>query len=83
MLKENENKHPFENLPIRKSDTKSTKYTRQFESWLKEQKAKDLLYVNVYYGDGFDKDTVNYEKFCEEFMRMQNAPYVEDKEIWA
>jgi len=74
--------HPFENLPIRKTGTISTKYTKQFELWLKKQKAKGLQYINVYYGEGFNKDTVNYEKFCEEFMRMVNAPDVEDKEIF-
>lgn len=71
----------FENLPIRKPDTKSTVFTDQFEAWVKEQKANGLLYVNVYYGEGFDKDTVNYESFCEEFMRMQNAKTVPDPEV--
>jgi hypothetical protein len=74
--------HPFENIPKRKPDTKSTIYTEQFESWLKEAKEKGLQYVNIYYGEGFNKDTVNYESFCEEFIRMKNAPDVEDKEIF-
>ena len=67
-----------ENLPVRTPSTKSTKYTEQFEEWLKEEKERGLLYVNIYYGDGLNKDTVLYEAFCEDFMRMQNYSDVSD-----
>lgn len=77
----NKNYEKFENIPKRKPDTKSTPYTEQFEKWLAEEKAKGLLYVNVYYGEGLNKDTVNYESFCEEFIRMRNAPTVPDREV--
>lgn len=73
--------HPFENIPVRKHDTKSTIYTDQFEAWLKEAKEDDLQYVNIYYGDGYNKDTVNYESFCGEFIKIQNSPTVSDPEV--
>lgn len=73
--------HPFENIPKRKSDTKSTPYTEQFEKLLAEKKAKGLLYTNIYYGKGLNKNTVNYEEFCEEFIRMENGLSVPDKEV--
>jgi len=70
-----------ENLPERKPDTKSTIYTDQFEAWLKQEKEKGLLYVNIFYGEGLNKDTVNYESFCEEYMIMKNSPDLPDKEV--
>ncbi len=83
-MKNNNNYKWHENLPVRKPDTKSTKYTDEFEAWLKkerENKENPLLYINIYYGDGFNKDTVNYESFCEEFMSIRNSPTVPDKEV--
>jgi len=74
--------HPFENIPQRKSETISTIYTERFESWLKDAKEKGLQYVNIYYGDGYNKDTVNYESFCEEFINIKDAPNVSDREIF-
>lgn len=74
-------KHPFENLPERPENVIETNYVCQFENWLKEQKAKGLQYVNVYYGNTFNASNVNYESFCEEFMRMVNAPTVPDQEV--
>jgi len=73
--------HPFENIPKRKPDTKSTIYTDQFEAWLKKAKEDGLQYVNIYYGEGLTKDTVNYESFCEEFMNIRNSPTVSDPEV--
>lgn len=77
----NENKHPFENLPQKPLNTRETIYTQQYEAWLQTQKAKGLQYVNIYYGDGLHQNNVNYESFCEEFMRMVNAPTVPDPEV--
>lgn len=74
-------KHAFENLPQRKPDTVSTEYTDQFEAWIKKAKEDGLQYVNIYYADGLNGNNVNYESFCEEFMRMRNAPSVPDIEV--
>jgi hypothetical protein len=74
-------KYQFENLPSRKPDTKSTPYTERFEKWLAEARANGLQYVNIFYGEGLNKDTVNYESFCEEFIRIQNAPTLPDREV--
>lgn len=74
-------KHPFENIPERKPKTVSTPYTEQFEAWLAAEKAKGLQYVNIFYAEGTNKDTVSYESFCEEFIRMRNAPTLSDEEV--
>ena len=71
----------FENLPTRKPTTVSTKYTKQFEEWLKKERKNGLLYVNIFYGDNFNKSTVNYESFCEEFMKMKASPNISDEEV--
>lgn len=73
--------HPFENIPQRKPDTKSTIYTDRFEAWLKQAKDDGLVYVNIYYGDGLNQNTVNYQSFCEEFIKIQNSPSVPDPEV--
>ena len=70
-----------ENIPTRKSDTKSTLYTEQFEEYLVKAKADGLKYINIYYGEGKNKNNVKYEDFCEEFIRMKNAPTVSDPEV--
>ena len=69
------------NIPQRKSDTKSTIYTEQFEKYLEDCKVNGLQYINIYYGDGKNKDNTKYEDFCEEFIRMKNAPTVSDPEV--
>lgn len=75
------NKHPFENIPERKSDTISTEYTEQFEAWLRKAKSDGLQYVNIFYGEGLNGSNINYESFCEEFMKMHNSPDLPDPEV--
>ena len=70
-----------ENIPIKKSNSKTTKYTLQFEKYLKKAKKDGLQYINIYYGDGKNKDNTTYEDFCEEFIKMKNAPTVSDPEV--
>jgi len=61
--------------------TTATIWTQKFEKWYAEAKAKDLQYVNVYYASGINKNNVNYESFCKEFMEMKEAPNVPDREL--
>jgi hypothetical protein len=74
--------HQFENLPQRKPDTISTIYTDKFEAYLEEQRKNGLQYINIYYGEGKNQFNVDYAKFCEEFIKMQESPTVEDREFF-
>lgn len=64
----------------------------QFENYIKEQKKKGLKDIHIFWNPELQptlKDfitnrvpkTVTYESFCEEFMRMVNAPDMEDVEV--
>jgi hypothetical protein len=70
-----------ENIPKRKPDTISTPYTDQFEAWLETARQDGLLYVNIFYGEGLNQNTVDYATFCEEFMKIRNSPDLSDKDV--
>lgn len=64
----------------------------QFENYIKEQKKLGLQSIHIFWNPELQNSiedfitnkvpkTVTYEKFCEEFVRMINAPDLEDKEV--
>lgn len=64
----------------------------QFENYVKEQKKQGLQDMHIFWNPDLQPTiedilsnkvprTVTYESFCEEFMRMINAPDQHDEEV--